>query len=233
MARILALESSAELCSVAVLDNERVLERTERAPRQHAQLILPFVEELLDQAALSLNQLDAIAFGCGPGSFTGLRIAAGFAQGLAFGAQKTVIPVSNLRALAFSAAKIHGAGHYLACIDARMDEVYWAGYSVVIDRDIPVLKCVSKEQVSPPEQLKPHELNTNLVAVGSGLAFATRFPSDVRERLAITDDSLYVSAKTLAELAASDFENGLALKPAEAQPSYIRDEVAWKKLPGR
>src|SRR5210317_1382780 len=126
--RILALETATEACSVAVLAGSAMYRRFEVRPRAHLRLLLPMVESVLTEAELDLGDLDAIAFGCGPGGFTGLRIAAGAAQGLALGARLPVIPVSNLAALAASTMRDTTARKVIVCQDARMGEVYWGTF---------------------------------------------------------------------------------------------------------
>ena len=122
--KILALDTSTEACSAALLIDSQISQRYEVAPREHGALILPMIERLLVDAGVVLSQLDALAFGRGPGAFVGVRIATGVAQGIAFAADLPVVPVSSLAALAQS---VEHANVYSA-IDARMDEVYWAAY---------------------------------------------------------------------------------------------------------
>ncbi len=121
--RILALDTATEACSAALLLHGEVLERYEVLGRGHAERLLPMVQEVLAEGGVALAALDAVAFGRGPGAFTGLRIAAGVTQGLAFGAGLPVVPVSDLAALAARAAVHHGRRHVLACLDARMGQV--------------------------------------------------------------------------------------------------------------
>jgi tRNA threonylcarbamoyladenosine biosynthesis protein TsaB len=128
--KLLALDTATEACSAAVWVDGTVLERYELAPRRHAALILPMIEAVLAEANLSPLQLDAIAFGRGPGAFTGVRIAVGIAQGIAFAADLPVIPISTLAALALGAAQETGYSRIAAALDARMGEVYWGVYAV-------------------------------------------------------------------------------------------------------
>ncbi len=238
MARILALETSAERCSVALLNGEQLSFRDEVAPRQHAQRLLPLINEVLAEQTLNLNELDALAFGCGPGSFTGLRIAAGFVQGLAYGADLPVVPVSNLKALALAAVLETAesdklSDKYLACIDARMDELYWGAFSLSRDQNGLLLEPSSAEHVTPPENLELPLEAGSWVAAGSGLAFKERFPESVLQAISCCSPEIQVNAAHIAKLAVQDWLAGKAVKAELAQPTYIRDEVAWKKLPGR
>ena len=164
MTRILAIETATEACSVALLLEDEVQERFEIAPRQHAALLLPFVESLLASAAIGLDRLDAIAFGCGPGSFTGLRIAAGMTQGLAFGANLPVVPVSTLAALAQGTVVQHGVRAVLAALDARMKEVYWGAFRC---DDTGLVEPLGGEAVSVPQRVRVPAAD-HWVGAGSG-----------------------------------------------------------------
>ena len=148
--RILALETATEACSVAVLAGTAMYRRFEVRPRAHLRLLLPMVESVLTEAELDLGELDAIAFGCGPGGFTGLRIAAGAAQGLALGARLPVIPVSNLAALAAAAMRDTTAPKVVVCQDARMGEVYWGGYELGPEE---IVVATGAELVCVPDQV--------------------------------------------------------------------------------
>src|SRR5690606_41346453 len=130
MSCLLALDTATEACSVALLHEGRVLSRYEVAPRLHAQRLLPMVQEVLDEAGIAIAALDAIAFGRGPGAFTGVRIAIGVVQGLAFALDRPVLPVSNLAVLAQRAHRESGASQVAAAIDARMDEIYWGCFAL-------------------------------------------------------------------------------------------------------
>ncbi|MFA0231771.1 tRNA (adenosine(37)-N6)-threonylcarbamoyltransferase complex dimerization subunit type 1 TsaB, partial [Vibrio sp. 10N.261.45.A7] len=128
-AKILAVDTATENCSVALVIGDQVFARSEEAPRDHTKKILPMVDEVLKEANVALTDLDAIAFGQGPGSFTGVRIGIGIAQGLAFGADLPMIGVSTLAAMAQGSYRKFGETHVATAIDARMSEVYWARYS--------------------------------------------------------------------------------------------------------
>ena len=143
--KILALDTATEACSAALLIDGEIRERFEIAPRAHARLLLPMLEDLLAEAGLKPAQLDAIAFGRGPGSFTGLRIAASVAQGIAFAADLPVLPVSTLAALAWPALRAARADQVFAAIDARMGEIYCAGFGLAAQGELLML---SEEQVT-------------------------------------------------------------------------------------
>ena len=128
MTTLLALDTATEACSVALLHDGKVISHYEVIPRLHAQRLLPMIKDLLAEAAVPLSALDAIAFGRGPGAFTGVRIAVGVVQGLAFALDRPVLPISNLAVLAQRALREQGAKQVAAAIDARMDEVYWGCY---------------------------------------------------------------------------------------------------------
>jgi tRNA threonylcarbamoyladenosine biosynthesis protein TsaB len=146
--KLLAIDTATEACSAALLVGEAIEEEYEIAPRRHAELILPMVNSLLLRADLALSDLDALAFGRGPGAFTGLRIAAGVTQGLAFASGLPIIPVSTLAALALNSD--HDSGHRLCAIDARMGEIYWCTYAMDAG-GMPV--ATGTEQVSTPESV--------------------------------------------------------------------------------
>ena len=160
--KILALDTATEACSAALLSGGSVYERHEIAPRRHAELILPMVDGVLAEAGLGLNDVDAIAFGRGPGAFTGIRIAAGVTQGLALGAGLPVIPVSSLATLAQGV--INQSATLLPAIDARMGEIYWAAYDAAQDG---LVRLVTEEQVAPPDAVQI-PAGKQIFGVGSG-----------------------------------------------------------------
>jgi len=228
MVRILAIETATEACSVALLLEDEVRERFEIAPRQHAALLLPFVESLLAAADIDLTGLDSIAFGCGPGSFTGLRIAAGVTQGLAFGADLPVVPVSTLAALAQGTVRQRGARAVLAALDARMKEVYWGAFrcddSGLVDRLGGELVC-SPHRVEVPT--KDH-----WVAAGSGW---DSYADVLATRCSMASADIYRNqqphAADVARLAARSFAQGQTVAAEQAIPVYLRNNVADKPGP--
>ncbi|MEW6692317.1 MAG: tRNA (adenosine(37)-N6)-threonylcarbamoyltransferase complex dimerization subunit type 1 TsaB [Pseudomonadota bacterium] len=226
--KLLAIDTSTEACSAALLIDGTVLEEYALAPRQHTQLILPMVERLLAGAETSLRQLDGIAFGRGPGAFTGLRIAAGVTQGLAFGAELPVVPVSSLAALAHAAWRLHGANRVLAALDARMHEVYWGGWHV---DGTGQMRPEGGERVMPPAAA-PVPPDAGWFAAGHGwLAYdailTPRFAAIESGR----DAHLLPRAHDVALIGAHLARHGGLLPAGEAQPVYLRDRVAEKPKP--
>lgn len=234
--KLLAIDTSTEACSAALWLNGEVHQRYQVAPREHGQLILPMIESLLAEAGLTLTQLDTLAFGRGPGGFTGVRIANSVIQGLAFGADLPVVPISSLAALAQGAYIEMGALQVLAAIDARIGEVYWGAYHATENG---LVTLVNKEIVSPPQHVPQppahdldHDLNGDWFGVGNGWhTYGQALKAHLGEAVTAWDGQRYPQARHLARLAADAFHRGLAVSAEQALPVYLRDEVAWKKLP--
>lgn len=230
---ILAIDTSTQACSVALISDDRQVEQFELIPRLHARKLLPMVTSLLSDADLELNDLDAIAFGRGPGSFTGLRIAAGVVQGLAFGANLPVIPVSTLAALAQGIYREKNRQTIIPVLDARMNEIYWGCYEV---RD-GLVEPLSEEQLTQPVQLDPQLVVSNpdrvdgltWTGVGEGWRLAEHFPDALRAIVTTTYQDFYPHAMDIAKLAVRDFRQGLAVKAEQACPVYMRGKSAWRK----
>ena len=222
--KLLALDSATERCSAALWLDGAVSAREALRDRSHSELLLPMIAALLAEADVSLRQLDAIAFGRGPGGFTGVRLAAGIAQGLGFAAQLPLLPISDLRALAAQALLLPGAPpRALICQDARMGEVYWGCFEHLAEKFLPV----GPEAVAAPSAvaLPPAFRGERVCAAGSGFAaHATAFAALTAGLNDVRSD-LRPRASEIALLAAQD---GLAnAVPAEqAQPVYLRDDVA-------
>lgn len=224
--KILALETATEACSAALWLDGEVVERFEVAPRQHTQLALPMVESLLAETGLSLVQLDAIAFGRGPGAFTGVRIATGLVQGLAFGADLPVVPISTLAALAQGALRIHGASRVLALMDARMQEVY-GGYFVLAGEG-QVMEAVSTEWVAAPAQMPLPEEGAWFIAGSGWDAYSEAITSRLPFEPVGTDGQLLPHARDVAAIAAREFARSGGVPAEQALPVYLRDRVAEK-----
>lgn len=221
MTTLLALDTATEACSVALLHDGHVISRFEVIPRQHAQRLLPMLEEVLLEAGLKLSQVDALVFGRGPGAFTGVRIATGMVQGLAFATGKPVIAVSNLAALAQRAWREHQAEAVCAAIDARMDEVYWGCYRL----EQGGMQLVGEEGVCAPEAVILPEGMSGVQGAGTGWQYA--------DRLAVKVDAAWPEmlpdARDLLSLALPRWQAGAVLDAADAQPVYLRDKVATPK----
>lgn len=232
--KLLALDTSSEGCSAALWLDGRITERFELAPRGHTRLLMPMVREVLAEQGVAPTDLDALAFARGPGSFTGLRIATGVVQGLAWGLNIPVVPVSSLAAVALGAIDEYqlADGELIAvAFDARMGEVYWAAFQC--RQGLPVL--IGKERVGPPAAVSLPEAGAlaDWTGVGQGWAFVDDMPEAVVSRLRRTDATLVPRAAQVARLAEQGYRQGEAVPAEKAQPVYVRDEVAWKKLPGR
>ena len=220
--RILAIETATAACSAALFIDGEIRERHALAPREHARLILPMIESLLVEAGLPVGGLDAVAFGRGPGSFTGVRIAASVAQGIAFAADLPVVAVSTLATLALGAMRETGENRVMAALDARMAEVYWGIYAREPDA-LPVLQgeeCVC----APTAVFMPDE--GAWIAAGSGWASYGRELGELAGGRVIRSlPDLEPRARDLACLGAKKFSQGEIIRPEEAVPVYLRDTV--------
>jgi tRNA threonylcarbamoyladenosine biosynthesis protein TsaB len=220
--RLLALETSTDACSAALWLDGELRERFMLTPRGHADHILAMIESLLAEAGLQLRDMDALAFGRGPGAFTGVRIATGVVQGLAFGAGLPVVPVSSLAALAQPAP----ADRVLAAIDARMEEVYWGVYQ----RDAGgIVRLIGEERVCPHQQVPVPE-GTGWMGIGSGWdRYSTVLLARLGQAVAGWKPDCYPHAADVAVLGADGYRQGLAVAPELALPVYLRDEVVRKR----
>lgn len=230
---VLCVDTSTEACSVALLkqngSEQAIFDNFMFAPREHTTKILPTVESVLADAGIVVSDLDVVAYGRGPGSFTGVRIGISIAQGLAFGIEKPMVGVSTLQAMAQQAYKNNQASDVYAAIDARMGEVYFAHYQLLDD----LMTLVSEEVVIKPEDLIAQKLTVheNAVLVGTGWqAYPELLAYFANAQLL---DIEFPSSKYMLEQVVFDLEQGLAVEPELATPVYLRDKVTWKKLPGR
>lgn len=230
--KILALDTATEACSAALIIDGEITSRYQLAPREHSRLILKMIDELLLEAQLPVNKLDAIAFGRGPGSFMGLRIAAGVVQGIAFAHDLPVIPVSCLKAIAQRAYEQTGCGRVLTAIDARMDEVYWACYRLQAERwQLDARECViSPEKIQLPEMLT--QTGEAWVGAGTGWeSYRDRLLSSANGQLPTILADCLPSAEVIAKLAVDEFKAGNTVTAAQAIPVYLRNDVAKKPKP--
>lgn len=221
--KLLAIETSSEACSVALQNQDKVTAIHKMAPMQQGQLILSLVEEILQSQNINLNQLDALAFGSGPGSFTGVRIAASVIKGLGFAKDLPIIPISSLAALAQSAYRALGWKKMLVGIDARIQEVYWGAYHLgdheLVELDGIEIVCSPEAVVLPDGQ--------DWYGVGNAWEI-------YREKIPFNpiqiDAKRLPMAEGVLELAKPKFDKQEWVTSAEALPSYVRDNVAKKSI---
>lgn len=218
--KILAVETSTEYCSVALWQDGAVSERCELVGQKHSELLMAMLDDLLKAAGVSLARLDGVAFGKGPGSFTGVRIACGVAQGLALGAKLGVVGVCTLQALAQACSH----DKVIAALDARMGEIYLAAYERKNGEWYTVVEpCLCKIENAP--------LLTGEGWFGAGSGFAVHdaaLSARYIRQLAAVDAQAVPQAAAIAQLAAIEFANGNAVDAALALPLYLRDKVALK-----
>ena len=223
MTTLLALDTATEACSVALLHDSRVLSHYEVIPRLHAQRLLPMIQTLLSEAGIALSAVDALAFGRGPGAFTGVRIAVGIVQGLAFALERPVLPVSTLATIAQRAYRDRGAEQVAVAIDARMDEVYWGCYRVQQGE----MQLAGSEAVLPPEQVSlPRGSEGQWFGAGTGWGYGSR----LAVQPSAMDATLLPHAEDLLSLAGFAWQRGEAVEADQAQPIYLRDNVATPKV---
>jgi tRNA threonylcarbamoyladenosine biosynthesis protein TsaB len=218
---LLAVDTATEQCSVAIVTDGMVWSRVVPTARSHADMILPMIDELLAESALTLAQIDGMAFGRGPGSFTGVRIAVSVIQGLALARQLRVAGVSNLAAVAQQAATTQGLptdAEILVCMDARMQEVYWAQYRVSANG---LVTLIGREQVSTPSAV------AGLPSLAFGAGTGWRAYPELRGRYPVLpiNDGMLPRALEVARLGIAEFQAGRATTAADAQPVYLRDQV--------
>jgi tRNA threonylcarbamoyladenosine biosynthesis protein TsaB len=240
--KLLALDTATENCSAALLLDSNVYTREFEMERGHAERILPMIDDLLSKAGLALTDLDAIAFGRGPGSFTGIRLGATVTQGLAFGAGLGVVPVSDLQAVAQRALDDDATRtRILVCNDARMSEVYWACYERGGDG---LARLEGIEQVTKPPQVQLPVSWPTATAAGRGfIAYADAlrsavptvpFPTTANAAPPQNDPIHYLPrALEIARLAVPAVTAGRLLSPEEALPVYLRDNVVHVAQPPR
>ncbi|UGQ48058.1 tRNA (adenosine(37)-N6)-threonylcarbamoyltransferase complex dimerization subunit type 1 TsaB [Massilia endophytica] len=221
MPTILAIETSSELASCALLHGGRLFSRESSGVRTHSQSVLPMVQELLAEAGVALKDCDAIAYGAGPGSFTGVRTACGIAQGLGFGAGLPLVPVVTLEAMALACRQRHAAAEVLAVLDARMNEVYWAQYRFDGDAPSEVLPAV----LTAPGEVSP---SGSPAVCGNGVAAYPEAFAGKAFAAAVHADAMPHAAQ-VAQLGERAFLAGVGLPAAQAQPLYLRNKVAYTK----
>lgn len=220
---ILALDTATDACSVALSRAKDVFSALVIEPQAHSKLVLHMINDVCQQAGVAVKDVDAIAFGRGPGSFTGVRIAASVVQGLALGLQKPVIGISSLQALAQQAANTRKDQNILALIDARMHEVYWGIFSVGVDG---LVTPTMADSLQKPEllQLDP---NVSYLTVGTGAVTYAKTLQNKNPQLQFANTILYPRAMEVLQLAIQKYQSGDMLE-AYAMPTYVRNDVAQK-----
>lgn len=236
MSKILSIDASTEACSVALKYGDSHIERFQIAPRQHANLVLPMVDELLAESQLTLSQLDAIACGVGPGAFTGIRIGVAIAQGLAYAASLPTIAVSSLASLAQQVWQEEGADICLSAIDARMNEVYFGVYRKNAGG---IAEPIQDEMVIAPQLIdvpalveiltKQDAENTSNFRIGSGWAAYEDIFAEIGLGSGIHLENRFPSAAGGLDIAKFKWESQQILAPHDLQPVYLRNNVAKKK----
>ncbi|MDO7597018.1 MAG: tRNA (adenosine(37)-N6)-threonylcarbamoyltransferase complex dimerization subunit type 1 TsaB [Pseudomonadota bacterium] len=226
---ILALDTCTESCSAALLYEGEVFKYFEMTQRGHSELILGMMDNVLSQAGVDISVVDALAFGRGPGSFTGVRVGVGVAQGIAFARDIPVIPISSLAAVAQGAADELDVDHLAVAMDARMGEIYCASYQ----RENGLVKRMDDERVCPPQDFSPASgpySSMEWVGVGTGWR---EYDAILREcfinQLARVSVDHYPRATSIVKLAEFAAEAGQLLSAEQAMPVYLRNNVAKKK----
>jgi len=225
--KLLAVETATEACSAALYLDGEVIERYQVSPRDHAQLILPMIDGLMVEAGLKLSGLDALAFGCGPGSFTGVRIATGVIHGIALGGDLPVVPVSTLAAVAqeFFDRNADGVNTAFTAMDARMGEIYFAVYQ---KDELGYAKLLGEEKVTPAELITFPDLTGAGIGTGWGV-YHDMLMQRLGWRIGLIETGNLPRAGAVARLGAHGYELGLAVDVEDAQPVYLRNKVAKKE----
>lgn len=224
--KIIAIDTSTENCSVALLNEDSITFKSEVAPQKHAEIVLEMLDTILKESSISKDDLDGLVLGIGPGSFTGVRIAASTVQGLALGLNLKVAKITSLEALAIEAVSKASASYVVSSIDARMGEVYIAVYKV----EGSALTLLSDEKVLKPDDAVAH-LNQfvgdseNVVCAGSGVELLKK--SGMKDYPKQAD---FPQAQYLLNKGAELLSLGKGVNPEEALPLYVRNEVTWKKV---
>lgn len=224
--KILALDTSTEVCSVALSYADQIIQEYQLAPRQHANLILPMVQNVLSEAQLSLHQIDVIAFGRGPGSFTGLRIAASVTQALAFAHNIPVVALSSLQILAQGCYRQYNATHLIAALDASMNEIYCGEYQLHKH----CMMLLNPEKVCAPLEITVPKQG-EWIGAGSGFdVYHQILQPKLADKLLQWLPNCYPNAYDMITLAAAECQQGKAVAAEQALPVYLRDNVAKKHV---
>ena len=225
--KLLAIETSETACSAALWDDGDCQEIFDLVPRRHSELLLPMIDQLLSTAGIDKLQLDAIAFGRGPGSFTGIRIATGVAQGLGFALDRPLLPVSTLAGIAQGCYRRLGADSVVAALDARMREIYWGRYQ--LDAEEKIMRLHGDESCCSPDLL--YCSDGRLVGCGSGWqVYAESLQAACGDAITCIDPEPHCHARDIASIAVVDYLQGKGMSAEQALPTYLRNQVA--AIPG-
>jgi len=222
--KILSVDTATEACSAALNIDGEIHSIFELAPRVHTKLILSMVQNLIEQAGIEIADLDALAFGRGPGSFTGVRIATGVVHGLAFAADLPVIPISTLAAIAQSTYTDHSHANVVAGLDARMGGIYWGCYQLAENG---LMQLSGEEHVNSPGEIDLPEGEWSAAGTAWGV-YGAVLEQKLQGRLLGRYPDYLPHAASMAQLAAYEYQQGNLLDAAKAQPVYLRNDVAKK-----
>lgn len=226
MTSLLAIETATESCSAALLFRGEVYQRYEHQPQKQASLILPMIDGLLNEAGLVAAELDALAFANGPGSFTGLRVATAVAQGIAVAADLPVVPVSTLAVIAQGVYRRYGDSFVLPALDARMSEVYWGAYQL---DSCGLMRAVCLDCVLPPDKVSL-PFQAEWAGAGSGWdVYSQTLQSTLNNDVKSSHSGFWPEAQDILSLAAPELSAGRAVLAEQAQPIYLRNNVAKSK----
>jgi tRNA threonylcarbamoyladenosine biosynthesis protein TsaB len=232
--KLLALDATEAACSVALLIDQDIQQRCTTEARQHNEHLLPMADALLAEGGIQLQHLDGIAFACGPGSFTGVRIATAVTQGIALAHDLPVIPVSSLQALAQGAAREHQARYVFAGLDARMHEVYWGAF---MQNDRGLMVSLHPEQLCTPDAISDSIKNIgsdyNSIdnqAIGTGSAWAS-YADILQTHCPVQQQypETFIQAQDVAQIAAINWPQQQHVSAEQALPTYLRNQVAHKQ----
>ncbi|WP_143872405.1 tRNA (adenosine(37)-N6)-threonylcarbamoyltransferase complex dimerization subunit type 1 TsaB [Catenovulum sediminis] len=230
MTRILALDTSTEACSAAVIADGKTFVEFDVCPREHNKRILAMTDSVLTQANLKLADVDVIAYGQGPGSFTGVRIATGIVQGLALGADKATVGVSSLQAMAHSIFRTSGQTHIISAIDARMNEIYLGAF--IIEEQGSVQTVIQDTVCDARNSLKALDSQIVWQAIGTGWqTYHAELSQQINAQ--VSTQCTFPNALDIALIGLKKFSEGDQQSAAQVSPVYVRDQVTWKKLPGK
>jgi tRNA threonylcarbamoyladenosine biosynthesis protein TsaB len=232
MTTLLSIEAASDSCSIALQINQEVIQKLELAPRMHSRLLYPMLNSLMSEAGISPKQLDGIAFVNGPGSFTGLRIAAATAQGIGFACDIPLIGISTLQAMAQQAFVENNAQHVMALMDARMNEVYLGYYQVDPSTGLMVKKINDKicSVNTTFTELTLPNIDSELHGCGHGFKLTDKLAPSVFDACSTLDPEQVLQAKSLLPSASALYNENKTLLPEEVELVYLREQSHWKTI---